>query len=199
QCFNGTNDGVACVTSATCTGGGVCGCASASVPSTANGCNSILLDLNVVPQAAVCTTTGCGGGFEGASGTRNIDADMMEVDNGGNASGLPSTKEMRRDWLSLIKQVLDGKMFASSGPILDVTADTGGPTVTLGDTIDASGGTVNLNIEVQAAPWIPVDEVRIIKNGCVLACYNSSTIPAVSAQPAANDQTNTGVVRFNAT
>lgn len=255
QCFNGTNDGTACTTSATCTGGGVCGCASASVPSMANGCNSILLDLNVIPQASVCSTAGCGSGFEIASGTRNIDADVMEVDNGGNASGWPSTKQMRRDWLSLVNQnvtvgavgnrhpmwatgvsdshrliaelpgysrtfvqagdlpdpainldiktfnqkVIGGKMFASTGPFLEVTADTGGPVANLGDTLDGSGGIVNLNIEVQAAPWVPVDEVRVIKNGCVLACFNGSTSPAVSAQPAANSQTNTGVVRFNAT
>jgi len=254
QCFNGTNDGVACTTNATCTGGGVCGCASASVPAMANGCNNILNDLNVVPQASLCTTPGCGSGFEITTGTRNIDADVMEVDNGGNASGWPSTKAMRRDWLSLINQgvevgavgnrhpmwatgvsdthrliaeipgysrtyvgvgdlpnpstlldiksfneeVLDGNMFASTGPFLSVALDNGGGPVGLGETTDASGGSVTLNVQVQAAPWVPVEEVRVIKNGCVLACYNGSTSPAVAPQPSPFDQTNAGVVRFTA-
>jgi hypothetical protein len=252
NCFNGTNDGTTCTSNGDCTGGGVCGCVSASVPAMANGCNEMLLDLNVIPQAALCTTPGCGSGFELASGTRNIDADVMEVDNGGNASGWGSTKAMRRDWMSLLnqgvevgapgnrhplwatgvsdthrlvaelpgysrtfveagdlpnpglgldiknfnEQVVAGKMFGSAGPVLDVTADNTSVTVGLGETLDASGGNVNLNIEVKAAPWIPVDEVRVIKNGCVIACFNDLTAPAVSAQPAFDDQTAAGVVRF---
>jgi len=255
ECFGGTNDGTACTTNAACTGGGVCGCVSASVPAMANGCNRMLLDRNVVPQATLCTTIGCGTGFEDANDTRGIDADMMEVDNGGNASGWTGTKATRRDWMSLMNQgvqvgksgsrhplwatgvsdthrliaelpgysrtfvqtgvdapgslniktfnqnVLGGNMYLSTGPIMDVTAYASGPTVGLGGTLDASLGTVNVNIEVQAAPWIPVEEVRVIKNGCVVACYNSSTSPAVQNDPPADrfDQDNSAVVRFSST
>jgi hypothetical protein len=62
---------------------------------------------------------------------------------------------------------------------------------------------VNLNITVQAAPWVPVQEVRIVKNGCVVQCFNSGTTPAVLNDPRANpyDQSPPAaeVVRFQAT
>jgi hypothetical protein len=222
----------------------------------ANGCNNQLLDLNVVPQASICDTPGCGSGFEITSGTRNIDGDMMEIDNGGNASGWPGTKELRRDWISLLNQdvevgalgsrhpmwgtgvsdshrliaelpgysrtyvqagnlpnpstgfdikgfneeVIAGNMYGTAGPIFDVEADNGGSPVELGGML-TGGANVNLDITVSAAPWIPIEEVRIIKNGCVLACYNNSTIPAVANDPPADrfDQTAGGVLRFSAT
>src|SRR6185295_275329 len=93
QCANGTNDGTTCTTNAQCTGGGGCGCVGGSIPAVADGCNAILLDLNVVPQATLCTTPGCGSGFEAASGSRNIDVDVMEIDNGGRARSFTTTKQ----------------------------------------------------------------------------------------------------------
>ncbi|HVO24669.1 MAG TPA: hypothetical protein VMW56_13675, partial [Candidatus Margulisiibacteriota bacterium] len=63
-----------------------------------------------------------------------------------------------------------------------------------------ASGSVNLNIKVQAAPWIPIDEVRLIKNGCVLQCFNSTTTPAVAANPSdPYEQSAAHVTRFNAT
>ena len=255
KCFNGTNDGTNCTSSATCTGGGVCGCVSSSVPSMANGCNDILNDLNVVPQASLCTTTGCGSGFENPNGTRNIDFDQMEIDNGGSAGGFSTLKRVRRDWLSLLNQdvqvgapddrhplwgtgvsdshrivtelpgysrtyvgagdlpappaTLDvkafndearaGNMMVSAGPFIRFSVDNGGTPAGLGQTLSATGS-VNLNIHVEAPPWMPVDEVRIIKNGCVMACYNDTTSPAVNDPPGdPEDQTTSGVVRFDQT
>ncbi|MCX8073503.1 MAG: hypothetical protein N3C12_13805 [Candidatus Binatia bacterium] len=255
SCAGGTNDGVACTSDAQCTGGGKCGCNSGSIPGAANGCNRILLDLNVVPQASLCTTSGCGGGFENPNGTRNIDFDVMEIDNGANRSGFNDLKLVRRDWLSLLNQgiqvgkagqrhpvwgtgvsdshrlvielpgysrtfvgagdftnatsldvkafntaVLNGNMSISSGPYIGFTANAGGPPVKMGQTLGPSVTSVNLQIQVQAAPWVPVEEVRIIKNGCVLACYNSTTTPAVAPNPSNPfEQSNANVVRFNAT
>ena len=255
SCAGGNNDGTSCTSDAQCTGGGRCGCNSGSIPGAANGCNRILLDRNVVPQGTLCTTARCGSGFENPNGTRNIDFDVIEIDNGGNRSGFGDLKLVRRDWLSLLNQainvgklgqrhlpwgtgvsdshrlvvelpgysrtyvgagdfpstgsidvktfntaVLGGNMSISSGPYISFTADAGGPSVKMGQTLGPSVSSVNLHIQVQAAPWVPVDEVRIIKNGCVFACYNSSTSPAVAPNPSDPfEQTNTNVVRFNAT
>lgn len=255
KCFGGTNDGTSCTDDSSCTGGGKCACDSGSIPGAANGCNRVLLDLNVVPQATLCTTPGCGTGFENPNGTRNIDFDVMEIHNGATRGTITDLKLVRRDWLSLLNQaievgktgsrhfvwgtgvsdshriveelpgysrtfvkagdlpvngvldvkafnleVLDGNMTVSSGPFVTVTADSGGPAVGMGETLGPSVTSVNLNIQVQAAPWIPVEEVRVIKNGCVVACFNSTTTPSVASNPANPfEQTNANVVRFNAT
>ncbi len=256
KCVGGSSAGSQCSSQAQCPGG-FCGCVGGSIPPASTGCNNILNDLNVVPQSTLCTTPGCGSGFENANGTRNIDFDVMEIDNGGSASSFRALKKVRRDWLSLLnqaieagaagnrhliwgtgvsdshrlvvelpgyartfvgagdfngglidikafnQQVLAGNMVSSAGPFLTFTADNGSQTAGLGQTLDASGGSVNLRIKVQAAPWIPIDEVRIIKNGCVIACYNSTTTPAVVNNPASDadrlDQTTARVVRFDTT
>lgn len=255
ECAGGTNDGTSCTADAACTGGGKCGCGSASIPAVANGCNDILNDLNVVPQSTRCTTAGCGSAFANLTGTRNVDFDTMEVENASKSSDLKFARRMRRDWLSFLnqgitvgkngsrhpmwatgvsdshrlvvelpgyartfvgggdfpapkgvldiksfdQQILAGNMTVTAGPYVQFTVDNGGTPAKLGQTLSASGS-VNLNINVQAAPWIPIDEVRIVKNGCVMQCFNSTTTPAVAANPSdPYDQTAASVVRFNAT
>jgi hypothetical protein len=252
ECAGGTNDGTSCTSDAQCTGGGKCGCGSAGIPPAANGCNDILRDRNVVPQPTRCTSAGCGSGFENPNGTRNVDVDIMEIDNGGSTGSFGGLRRVRRDWLSLLnqgvmvgkpgsqhplwgtgvsdshrivaelpgysrtfvgagdlgttgsidikgfnEQVVAGNMMATAGPYIEFTMDQGGTPVKMGETLSGTGS-VNLNITVQAAPWVPVDEVRIVKNGCVLQCYNTTTTPAVSANPS-DPYGDTGVVRFDAT
>ena len=254
ECAGGTNDGTSCTSSATCTGGGKCGCVSPSIPAVANGCNAILNDMNVVPQPTPCTTPACGSGFANPNGTRNIDFDLMEVENASKTSDFKFARRMRRDWLSFLnqglavgkngahhpmwatgvsdshrlvvelpgyartyvgagefppkgaldiksfdQQILAGNMTVTAGPYVQFTVDNGGAPVKLGQTLSASGP-VNLNIKVQAAPWIPIDEVRIVKNGCVMQCFNRTTTPAVTPNPSdPYDQTTASVVRFDAT
>jgi len=260
-CAGGTNDGTSCTSSATCTGGGKCGCMSASMPPMASGCNNILNDMNTIPQATLCTDESCGSNFKGAYNTRNIDFDTMEIDNGGTVSGYQNLIQSRRDWMSILNQgiqvgasdklsplyprhqlyghgvsdshrmvmevagysrtfvggggvpnsasvnvktfndaVMQGNMTATTGPFISFTADNGSTPVNMGSTLGPPVSSVNLNVTVQAAPWVPVDEVRLIKNGCVLACYNTRTDPPVSSNPSdPYDQTNSYVTRFAAT
>ncbi len=52
-----------------------------------------------------------------------------------------------------------GRAYGTSGPLLDATLGEAG----IGDTFVGSAGT--LAIHVQAAPWVPVDELRVLVNG----------------------------------
>jgi hypothetical protein len=114
------------------------------------------------------------------------------------AGELPVTTPL--DIKSFDQQVLDGNMSVSAGPYISLKANSGGPDVEIGSTLGPAVSSVNLKITVQAPPWMPVEEVRIIQNGCVVACYNSTTIPAVATTPVdPYDQTTTGVVRFDTT
>jgi hypothetical protein len=261
-CTGGTNDGTSCTPTNTCTGGGLCGCESASLPLMVNGCNDILLDMNTIPQASLCTNSSCGSSFKGSNNTRNIDFDTMEIDNGGTVDGYQNLIQSRRDWLSILNQgiqvgasdklsplyprhqlyghgvsdshrmvmevagysrtfvgagdlpnpatvdvktfndaVMQGNMTATTGPFISFTAansSTPTTTVNMGSTLGPPVSSVNLNVTVQAAPWVPVDEVRLIKNGCVMACYPPD-IPNPELSDNQYDQTTTYVTRFTKT
>ena len=54
-----------------------------------------------------------------------------------------------------------GAVIATTGPFITLHANGGGP----GDLIAAPSGNVDLTIGVQAAPWIPVDRIRVLADG----------------------------------
>lgn len=58
-----------------------------------------------------------------------------------------------------------GRVVASYGPFVRFTADG---SYTLGDTVPAADGTVDLHVEVQAPTWIPVDRVELYQNGTLV-------------------------------
>jgi len=60
----------------------------------------------------------------------------------------------------IVTALKEGHVVAASGPFLDVTIGAAGP----GDTI-AAGGTVDLDVRVWAPTWMPVDWIRVVKNG----------------------------------
>ncbi|MDH5706638.1 MAG: CehA/McbA family metallohydrolase [Candidatus Aminicenantes bacterium] len=66
------------------------------------------------------------------------------------------------DWNSLAHSLRKGRTFATNGPIIEFTVNT---TYTSGDTFTDKDGKVDVAIKVQSAPWIAVDEVRLIVNG----------------------------------
>ncbi len=65
------------------------------------------------------------------------------------------------DWGALFESLRKGKSFASNGPLLDFRVNG----ATLGEMTKADSGRVDISLEVSAAPWISVDEVRLIING----------------------------------
>lgn len=68
--------------------------------------------------------------------------------------------ELDRD--ALFSALLKGKSFASNGPIIEFKVNN---KYTSGDTLTASNRKVDVSVKVWSAPWIAVDEVRLIVNG----------------------------------
>ncbi len=66
------------------------------------------------------------------------------------------------DWNSLAHSIRKGRTFATNGPMIEFTVNT---TYISGDTFTDKDGKVDVAIKVQSAPWIAVDEVRLIING----------------------------------
>ncbi|MFN7145058.1 MAG: CehA/McbA family metallohydrolase, partial [Myxococcota bacterium] len=69
------------------------------------------------------------------------------------------------DEQAIADAVRAGRVVASYGPFVRFTADG---SYTLGDTVPATDGTVDLHIEVQAPTWIPVDRVELYQNGTLV-------------------------------
>jgi hypothetical protein len=90
------------------------------------------------------------------------------------------------------RSVREGRMIGTNGPILEVsTTDTSGDARAPSLESFAPAGDAMLNIRVSAAPWVPIDEVRIIVNG-VLA----RTLQAELTHPVDPFGTE-GIVRFD--
>ena len=66
------------------------------------------------------------------------------------------------NWTALAQSIKKGRSFASNGPIVEFKVNN---TYTSGDTFTSSSGKVDIWIKVQSAPWISVDDVRLIVNG----------------------------------
>jgi hypothetical protein len=74
----------------------------------------------------------------------------------------PKEAPVPLDMGSLLQSIKKGRSFATNGPIIDfrVNGDFGP-----GDLCPAAGGKVDIHIEVKSAPWVSVDEVRLVLNG----------------------------------
>jgi hypothetical protein len=58
--------------------------------------------------------------------------------------------------------VLSGRLFGTNGPLIAAFTANG---ARIGDEVAAPGGRVVVELAVAAAPWVPVDEVRLLANG----------------------------------
>ena len=66
------------------------------------------------------------------------------------------------DVASLILAMKSGHSFATNGPLVDLKIN--GNHIP-GDLVTVDHGTVDIQVEVESAPWVSVDEVRLIING----------------------------------
>lgn len=78
------------------------------------------------------------------------------------------------DQSAILTALRGGAAVASTGPLLDVTANGVAP----GGLATATGGNVTLTIHLYAPSWVPVDEVRIVVNGAVVQTLNPATFTA---------------------
>jgi hypothetical protein len=65
----------------------------------------------------------------------------------------------------------EGRSFGTNGPLVVHFAVNG---KRMGDLTNASGGRALVEFEVAAAPWVPLDEVRILANGEVVRVFERS-------------------------
>jgi hypothetical protein len=92
-------------------------------------------------------------------------------------------------------QVKAGNMLMSAGPYIDFTARTSAGAGGLGQLVNAPAGRVKLSIRVRTPAWMPIEEVRVIGNGFVVASFDATTAPRVRPTPA-NFQKSGGTLRF---
>ena len=66
------------------------------------------------------------------------------------------------NWEALAQAIKEGHSFTSNGPIVEFNVNG---RYSSGDSFTERSGKIDVWIKVQSAPWIAVDEVRIIVNG----------------------------------
>jgi hypothetical protein len=66
------------------------------------------------------------------------------------------------NWPLVAEALKKGRSFATNGPLVDFKVNG---KYAPGDTFSAPGGKVDIGIQVRSAPWVAVDEVRLIING----------------------------------
>ena len=66
------------------------------------------------------------------------------------------------NWEDVALAIKKGRSFGTTGPIVDFRVND---KYTSGDSVTSSSGKAEVWIRVQSAPWIAVDEVRLIVNG----------------------------------
>ncbi len=112
----------------------------------------------------------------------------------------PSDLPAALDVTALDDNVKAGNMIGTTGPFIRFTVtEGGGGTAGLGQTLAPSSPTVNLNIRVDAANWIPVEEVRVYQNGFLVLSFDANSTPPV--KPGAKrpqSQSKRRVTRFDA-
>lgn len=75
--------------------------------------------------------------------------------------------------------VLAGRLFGTNGPLIAAFTANG---ARMGDDVAAPGGRVVVELAIAAAPWVPVDEVRLLANGELLRSW--SQLPKGDSPPA---------------
>jgi hypothetical protein len=72
--------------------------------------------------------------------------------------------------------VKKGALFGTNGPVLEATVDTASGPARFGLSPLVPTGDARLHLKVSAAPWVPVDEVRIIVNGVTVKTLQGSEL-----------------------
>jgi hypothetical protein len=87
------------------------------------------------------------------------------------------------DVATMDNNVKAGNLVSAAGPYIEFSTRTTSGKTGLGGLAGSTDGNVRLKIRVRSAAWIPVEEVRIIANGFVVASFDGTTSPKVKAVP----------------
>jgi hypothetical protein len=71
--------------------------------------------------------------------------------------------------------IREGRTFGTNGPLIAVFTANG---ARMGDLVAAPGGAAVVELGVAAAPWVPVEEVRLLANGEVVRRYAAGDLAA---------------------
>jgi hypothetical protein len=69
-----------------------------------------------------------------------------------------------------------GASFGTNGPVIEATLDTASGPKRFGLTPLVPSADAKLHLKVSAAPWVPVDEVRIVVNGTVVKTLSGAAL-----------------------
>ncbi len=114
-------------------------------------------------------------------GTANSDSHTV----GGNVMGVPRTLVYTLSTVADFDEtefnaaVRDGRMTGTNGPVIDARLRASGP-LALPPSITPTEGAENMwmDLTVQAAPWVPVEEIRVVVNGEVVETITDLPQPA---------------------
>ena len=106
------------------------------------------------------------------TGTGNSDSHSLAVELAGfpvNLVRLPGAATGAPDVTRFVEAVRGGALSVSTGPVVELSVEgRGGAIAFPGGRIPAGKGAVTVRVEVRAAPWVPVDVVRLVANGEVV-------------------------------
>ena len=74
--------------------------------------------------------------------------------------------------------IREGRLFGTNGPLIAEFTANG---ARMGDDVAAPGGRVVVELAIAAAPWVPVDEVRLLANGEVVRSWRE--LPGGASPP----------------
>jgi hypothetical protein len=86
--------------------------------------------------------------------------------------------EPSADAARLDAALVEGRAFFTTGPLLLRFRANGAE---MGDTLEAPGGRVRVEISIAAAPWVPVQELRLLVDGRVARRFRADATPAAGA------------------
>jgi hypothetical protein len=78
----------------------------------------------------------------------------------------------------LDEAILAGRLFGTNGPLIAAFTANG---ARMGDDVVAAGGKVVVDLAIAAAPWVPVEEVRLLVNG--KGARRGNQLPGGAAPP----------------
>jgi hypothetical protein len=104
------------------------------------------------------------------TGTGNSDSHAQEVELAGFPVNLvrvpPPSPGQAVPAAAFVDAIQDGRVSVTNGPIVHLTVEAGGASSRPGDL--AHGAAVVAHVQVRAAPWVPVDELRLVVDGVVV-------------------------------